>query len=450
MYANGAVNGSINLKYAITGDDMSVTGIQSITNGDSAIFLGKTLQLYANVLPANATNQDVTWSSSNTSVATIDADGLVTGLAVGSTTITATTEDGGYTATTTITVAEPVPVEGVTVAATAGNVAKKGDTQANPYSLTLNTGIALTASVLPETATERDVTWSVSDEKVLAVNKYGKVYAVGSGSAYVTVTTVDGGYTASFYFNVPDEKYPVKSVSLSQNAATIYMGEEGMDLKAAVSPTYATNPDVIWSSDNEQVAAVDQNGHVTPVGTGYATITVAAVENSAMSATCQVSVQPVRTRVEKISFEKDTVDVGLYGTVTLQPTIEPYNATDSSVTWTSSNKTVATVSRTGVVTALNIGQATITATTKDRGLVATVTIKVSSTASVGDVNNDGAPDSGDALQVLQYSVGLISLSKAQEAVADVNGDNSIDAGDAILILRYDAGLINKFPVEGQS
>jgi uncharacterized protein YjdB len=93
------------------------------------------------------------------------------------------------------------------------------------------------------------VIWSVSDEKVLAVNKYGKVYAVGSGSAYVTVTTVDGSYTANFYFDVPDESYPVKSISLSLNATTIYMEENGVDLTATVNPSYATNPTVIWSSD---------------------------------------------------------------------------------------------------------------------------------------------------------------------------------------------------------
>jgi uncharacterized protein YjdB len=435
----------LSLKYAIIQDDVSVTGISSITNGNSTIFQGKALQLYANVIPANATNQTVTWTSSNTNVATIDENGFVTGVAVGSTTITATTVDGNYTVTTQITVAEPVPVTGVTV--TAGDVGKRGETEGNPYPLSLNTSIPLSASALPETATERDVIWSVSDEKVLAVNKYGKVYAVGSGSAYVTVTTVDGSYTANFYFDVPDESYPVKSISLSLNATTIYMEENGVDLTATVNPSYATNPTVIWSSDNESVATVDQNGHVTPVSAGYATITVTAYENSAVTATCQVSVQPVRTRVQTISFEKDTIDVGVYGTVTLQPIIEPYNATDTSVTWASNNKTVATVSRNGVVTAMNIGQATITATTKDGGLVATVTIKVSSTASVGDINNDGIPDAGDALLVLRYSVGLQALSTAQKAVADVNGDGSIDAGDAILLLRYDAGLIDKFPVE---
>ena len=68
---------------------------------------------------------------------------------------------------------------------------------------------------------------------------------------------------------------------------------------------------------------------------------------------------------------------------------------------------------------------------------------------MGDINNDGDPDAGDALLVLRYSVGLVSLSEAQKLVADVNGDGDIDAGDAVLLLRYDAGLIETFPAEGQ-
>ena len=68
---------------------------------------------------------------------------------------------------------------------------------------------------------------------------------------------------------------------------------------------------------------------------------------------------------------------------------------------------------------------------------------------MGDINNDGDADAGDALLVLRYSVGLASLSEAQKQVADVNGDGDIDAGDAVLLLRYDAGLIDAFPAEDQ-
>ena len=74
-------------------------------------------------------------------------------------------------------------------------------------------------------------------------------------------------------------------------------------------------------------------------------------------------------------------------------------------------------------------------------------ITVAATSALGDLNNDGGIDAGDALLVLRAAVGLIKLSDAQAAVADVNGDGEIDAGDAVLILRYDAGLIDAFPAE---
>jgi len=186
---------------------------------------------------------------------------------------------------------------------------------------------------------------------------------------------------------------------------------------------------------------------VTPVSEGYATIYAYAEENQSITGSCVISVQPVRVRVTGVSFAETEVNVGIYGTTTLLPIITPDTATDQGVTWTTSNKTIATVSRNGEVTALNIGSAVITATTNDGSFTSEITVKVSSTAEVGDLNNDGDVDAGDALLILRSSVGLIKLSEAQAYVADVNGDGDIDAGDAVMILRYDAGLIDSFPAE---
>ena len=331
---------------------------------------------------------------------------------------------------------------------TANDVAKKGEAQDNPYYLSWKTSIQLYSSILPETATERAVTWSSSNPDVVAVNSYGEIFAEGSGSAVITATTVEGGFTANFYVNVPDESHPVTSISMNYNAATLYMGEGGIDLVASVYPSYATNPAVGWRSDNESVATVDpKTGHVTPVSEGYATIYAYAEENQSITGSCVISVQPVRVRVTGVSFAETEVNVGIYGTTTLLPIITPDTATDQGVTWTTSNKTIATVSRNGEVTALNIGSAVITATTNDGSFTSEITVKVSSTAEVGDLNNDGDVDAGDALLILRSSVGLIKLSEAQAYVADVNGDGDIDAGDAVMILRYDAGLIDSFPAE---
>jgi uncharacterized protein YjdB len=433
-------------RYAVTAADMPVTGIASITNGNRTIFKTQTLQLYANVVPANATNQNVTWTSSNPAAATVDENGLVTGVAVGETVITAVTVDGGYTLSASISVAEPIPVTGVAIRAEL-NPQDRGGSAADPYPLALDAGLQLTALVDPSGATELGVVWSVSDESVLAVNEYGKIFAIGSGAAQAIVTTLNGGFEARFYVNVPDEQYPVRGISLSENYKTLYLEEGSYTLTATVSPSYATNPDVMWLSSDEAVATVDQNGVVTPLAPGTVDITVCAAENVTVKNVCSITVKPPRTRVTGISFAESEAELGLYGTLQLTPIVAPADATDPGVTWTTDNKNIATVSRTGLVTGLNLGTAVITAATRDGGFTASVKVIVKATADRGDLDNDGAVDAGDAMLVLKSAVGLIALSEAQKAVADVNGDGEIDAGDAVLILRYDAGLIDAFPAE---
>ncbi len=433
-------------RFAVTAADMPVTGIASITNGNRTIFKTQTLQLYANVVPANATNQNVTWTSSNPAAATVDENGLVTGVAVGETVITAVTVDGGYTLSASISVAEPIPVTGVAIRAEL-NPQDRGGSAADPYPLALDAGLQLTALVDPSGATELGVVWSVSDESVLAVNEYGKIFAIGSGAAQAIVTTLNGGFEARFYVNVPDEQYPVRGISLSENYKTLYLGEGSYTLTATVSPSYATNPDVMWLSSDEAVATVDQNGVVTPLAPGTVDITVCAAENVTVKNVCSITVKPPRTRVTGISFAESEAELGLYGTLQLTPIVAPADATDPGVTWTTDNKNIATVSRTGLVTGLNLGTAVITAATRDGGFTASVKVIVKATADRGDLDNDGAVDAGDAMLVLKSAVGLIALSEAQKAVADVNGDGEIDAGDAVLILRYDAGLIDAFPAE---
>ena len=431
-------------QYAITGASVAVTGV-AISNGGVTIAEGQTLQLHANVSPSNATNQAVTWESSTPSVATIDATGLVTAKSEGSTTITVTTDDGRHQAITTITVTEAIPVTGITL--TAEGYTEYDGTETEPRPLALGESLQMTASVVPDTATQRGITWTVSNPNVLAVTSNGKVYAVGSGTAKVTATTVDGEFSKDYWISVPNESYPVQGISLNYNAATIYMDEGGLNLVATISPEYATSKAVTWESDNPEVATVDQSGRVTPVSVGYATITVRAVSNSGITNSCLISVQPKRVRVTGISVPETSMNLGLYGTVTLQPEFTPSNATDQTVTWQSSNSAVVSVSRTGVVTAIGLGSAIITATSNDDGHQATITVTVSLNADYGDVSNDGAVDVADALMVLKSSVNLLALTDEQKKIADVNGDNFVDAADAILILRYNVDLIDKFPVE---
>ena len=144
---------------------------------------GGTARLTATILPDNATNKNVTWSTSDASIATV-TDGVVTAVAPGTATITVTTEDGGKTATCAVTVAAAtVPVTGVTLNKTSTSL-YVGDTE------------TLTATVAPDNATDRAVNWTSSNPSVATVEN-GVVTAVGAGTATITVTTQDNDYTAS-------------------------------------------------------------------------------------------------------------------------------------------------------------------------------------------------------------------------------------------------------------
>ena len=218
---------------------------------------------------------------------------------------------------------------------------------------------------------------------------------------------------------------------------TLYAGEEAEQLTATLKPE-GTEATIRWTSSNQTAATVSQDGKVTPLSAGVTVVTAAAGD---YRASCIVTVQPKRVRVTGIRFDEPTHTLMMGSTVTLQPIIAPDDATVKNLTWVSSDEQTATVSRTGIVTALSVGETTITATTVDGGYSAEIKIIVTAAAQLGDVNGDGYIDAADALLCLRTSVGLITLTPEQEAAADVNHDGLIDAGDAILILRYDARLI---------
>lgn len=161
--------------------------ITSITLDKSALVLtvGDEGQLAAIISPAWATNKNITWSSGNTAIASVNETGLVTALSPGTTTVVVTAEDGGFRAECNVIInARPVPVTGVTL-----NEATLG--------LTVGETETLTATVTPEDATNNEITWTSSKPEVATVDEDGKVTAVAEGTATITVTTDDGDKTAT-------------------------------------------------------------------------------------------------------------------------------------------------------------------------------------------------------------------------------------------------------------
>ena len=306
-----------------------------------------------------------------------------------------------------------------------------------PQSLTIGSSAMLEANVDADSYIKY-VSWKSSDPSVLRVLSNGKVVAVGQGEAVITASV--GECTSSVTITVTGEQ-PGESgltgVSLDRYTLTLYAGEEAEQLTATLKPE-GTEAVVRWTSSNQTAATVSQDGKVTPLAAGVTVVTAAAGD---YRASCIVTVQPKRVRVTGIQFDEPTHTLMMGSTVTLQPIIAPDDATVKNLTWVSSDEQTATVSRTGIVTALSVGETTITATTVDGGYSAEIKIIVTAAAQLGDVNGDGYIDAADALLCLRASVGLITLTPEQEAAADVNHDGLVDAGDAILILRYDARLI---------
>ena len=347
-------NDGSNLKATCT-VKVSIMPVASITLNitEKTLEEGETVNLTASVLPANASNKSLAWTSSDENVATVDANGLVTAVKEGTATITAKANDGSnVSAKCTIKVKAPVVlVEGITLNAT-------------EQTLTVGETFALTAGVAPENATNKSLAWASSDENVATVDANGLVTAVKEGTATITAKATDGSnVSASCTINVNAAIVLVEGITLNATEQSLTVGET-FALTASVAPENATNKSLAWTSSDENVATVDANGLVTAVKEGTATITAKANDGSNVSTQCTIKVSDSFIFVSKISLEKMQVTLNIGETATLNVTIEPANATNKEIAWKTSNPSIATVEN-GVVTAISAGTIYVSASSTD-------------------------------------------------------------------------------------
>jgi len=249
----------------------------TLNTTSSAIGVGDTQQLTATVLPSDATNKSVTWSSSSTSIATVSSSGLVTAKSIGSATITCRANDGsGKQATCAVTVKEPVKVTGISLNFTTANL-KKDET------------LQLAATVSPADASNKNIAWASSDKSIATVNDDGLVTAVAYGSVSVTCTAQDGSGKQATCAVTVKEPVKVTGISLSFTTANLKK-DETLQLAATVSPADADNDSVTWSSSDEKIATVDTTGLVVAVDYGKAVITCMAKDGSGVKSTCDITV----------------------------------------------------------------------------------------------------------------------------------------------------------------
>lgn len=234
--------------------------------------------------------------------------------------------------------------------------------------LILNEGetATLTATVKPDEAVDKSVTWS-SDNTGVATVANGTVTAKAEGTATVTVATVNGK-TAACVVTVKKNIVNPTGISLSQTSLSLKAGQTAV-LTAKVAPDNATDKTVSWATSDANVATV-ANGTVTAIANGTATITAATVNGK--TAACTVT---VTTDVESVTLDKTEAIVGKGASLTLVAAINPSNASDKSLTWVSSNESIATVDQNGTVTGVKAGTADITVkAANDKSAVCKVTV----------------------------------------------------------------------------
>ena len=246
----------------------------TLSQTTATIEFGQTLALNATVLPTNASSTTVQWSSSNSAIASVSDEGVVTGgETAGTATITAAC--GGKTATCTVTVkAEIVLVTKVTISPSS-------------LDLSLNQQATVTAKVSPSNADNKSVVWSVPQGAVITVDQSGTVTAVKEGSCRLIAKSADGN--ASAFIVVTVTKKTVTGLTLTPATLTLKVGET-FDLEAKVVPSNASIPDISFTSSDKTKASVNENGRVTALKPGTVTITAKSVDVTSIKKTCTITV----------------------------------------------------------------------------------------------------------------------------------------------------------------
>ena len=412
------------------------TGI-SVSPSSTSVYLNNTVQLSATVEPSNATNKTVSWTSSNSSIATVNSNGLVTGVGLGTASITATTVNG-ITATSSVTVNEEPDVTNLVQNPEFDNGTNNwylwNNIGANSsMSVVQNGGLSGANSLFVDVITPSSTDWYICLYQPFNLEA-GKEYQISftakasgaktikaslqeNGGAWATYWTQAVNLTTSaqtfgpYTFNcnvtkLGDLKFFLAlgsadvwidnviitdgsgqvivptSVSVSPTSATINEGQT-QQLTATVLPANASDKTVSWSSSNTGVATVNQSGLVSAVSAGTATIT-ATTNSGGLTASSAITIQSVTVPVTGVTCTPTSITIQAGETAQITENVLPANASNKAVTWGSANSSIATVNSSGLITAVSEGSTTITVTTNDGGFTANCAVTV-------EINGGGDP-----------------------------------------------------------
>ena len=376
---------------------VTVTNVEATSVTLSSVLLnltpGATATLHAEIYPSNTTDKTLIWSSSDSSVATVDANGTVTAVAVGSAIITAACGEASGACSVTVS---PVDAASIELSST---------------SIQINIGqqTRIGATVLPEDATDKTITWDSSNPEIVSVDADGMITGVAEGTAVVSATCG----SAMAFCTVTVTPIKAESISLDRSELTLNAGDTET-LVATILPVEVADKNVIWTSSDASVAEVSLAGVVTAIAPGTAVITA---EVDGIVAECTVTVLAVEA--EGITLSDTAIEITVPDTYQLTATVIPDNTTDKTLSWTSSNPSVATVDAEGLVKAIHEGNVIITVTCGSAK--AECAVKVNPFDSIYDIISDGEAFDVYTLQGIKVRSQVTSLDGLAHGFYIVNG-----------------------------
>lgn len=386
----------------------------SINKTDVVVYVGKTAEVTAKVLPDTASNTKLTWTALDSSIASV-SNGRITGKAVGTTTVSCTTQDGtGLSKVIRVRVLQQIKT-----------------IMLDQTNLALNAGetYTLVPSITPQKPSNAKLNWSSDNTSIATVDAAGHVKAVGRGTTTIRCVAADGvGAIAQCRITVTQK---VRSIIFSTKQLDLFVGGNAT-IGASVMPANANNNKVTWKSSNEKVASVSTTGNVTAIAAGSAVISCQAQDGSGVIATCTVKVtRPVQSI--KLNQTQRTILKGKK--YTLKATVGPKSATKKTVTWKSSNKKIATVNSKGIVTAKKAGRVVITCVAKDGSNVqASCSVTVANPVKTIKLNKKKATVKKKSTYQLTATVGpksatnkAVSWKSSNNKVATVSANGLVTA-----------------------
>ena len=316
-----------------------ITGF-SLNSTYQSMWVGAKYAIIPHVEPIDADNKNVTYQSSDTAVATVDENGVVTAVAGGKCVIVATTEELGLKASVTIEVHEYV-----------------SSLELSDYELYMNynTMNRIFAYVGAETATNKNVIWTSADPSIVTVND-GYLAALNYGTVIITAVAADGsGCSDSCIVRVVK---PVTSITIEPSEVRLQTGDR-QKVRAVINPTDATIHNVTWSSSDESIATIDDDGEITAIGVGKCTVTATSADGNEIHGSCAVYVTPV-VHISSMRVTSSEITMLTGKTRKLGYIATPQNHTES-VNWYSTDTSVVVVDGEGNITTVGPGNAEVVA-----------------------------------------------------------------------------------------